>query len=99
LTGFTDVGYPKVTPIALANHVEKNHLQGKLKFNLFVGASSGEETEDRWAQLRMIDRRFPYQTGKNIQKGINSGQIRFGDKHLSMFPQDLVYGWCLYYII
>ncbi len=31
--------------------------------------------------------------GKNIQKGINSGKIRFADKHLSMFPQDLAYGF------
>jgi len=37
----------------------------------------------------MIDRRWPYQTGKNIAKAINSGKIRFGDKHLSMFPMDL----------
>lgn len=79
-------------PIALADHVEKNNLQGKLRFNLYVGASTGVETEDRWATLNMIDRRTPHQVGKNIQKGINEGRIRFMDKHLSMFPQDLVYG-------
>lgn len=91
-SGFTGVGYPKMTPVALADHVENNNLQGKMKFNLFVGASSGAETEDRWAQLDMIDRRYPHQVGKNIKKGINAGRIRFADKHLSMFPQDLVYG-------
>lgn len=96
-------------PVALADHVEKNSLQGKMRFNLFVGASTGGETEDRWAKLNMIDRRAPHQVsviskywsfqklmfvqvGKNIQKGINEGRIRFADKHLSMFPQDLVYG-------
>ena len=31
-SGFTPAGYPKVVPIALAEHVEKNNLQGKLKF-------------------------------------------------------------------
>ncbi|ADR18126.1 acetyl-CoA hydrolase/transferase C-terminal domain-containing protein [Calditerrivibrio nitroreducens] len=92
-SGFTPVGYPKVVPIALADYVEKNGLQGKWKFNLFIGASVGAETEDRWAALDMIDRRWPYQTGKNIQKGINSGKIRMGDKHLSMFAQDLFYGF------
>ncbi|HZV81411.1 MAG TPA: acetyl-CoA hydrolase, partial [Geobacteraceae bacterium] len=66
-SGFTPAGYPKMVPIALADHVEKNDLQGKLKFNLFIGASVGVETEDRWASLDMIDRRWPYQTGKNIQ--------------------------------
>ncbi len=92
-SGFTPAGYPKVVPIALADHVEKNNLQGKWKFNLFIGASVGVETEDRWAKLDMIDRRWPYQTGKNIQEGINTGRIRMGDKHLSMFAQDLKYGF------
>ncbi|KAL0076062.1 acetyl-CoA hydrolase [Phycomyces blakesleeanus] len=92
-SGFTGVGYPKMIPIAMAEHVEKNNLQGKWKFNLFVGASSGAECEDRWAANDMIDRRYPHQVGRNIKKGINAGRIRFADKHLSMFPQDLVYGF------
>ncbi len=92
-SGFTPVGYPKTMPTLIADYVEKNNLQGKWKFNLFVGASSGAETEDRWASLNIIDRRWPYQTGKNIAKGINCGQIRMGDKHLSMFSQDLLYGF------
>ena len=41
----------------------------------------------------MIDRRWPYQTGKNIAAGINEGRIRMGDKHLSLFAQDLGYGF------
>ena len=68
-SGFTPVGYPKVMPVVLADHVEQNNLQGKLRFNLFIGASVGVETEDRWATLDMIDRRWPYQTGKNIAEG------------------------------
>ncbi len=92
-SGFTPAGYPKAVPIALADYVEKNNLQGQWKFNLFIGASVGAETEDRWAALDMIDRRWPYQTGKNIQKGINEGRIRMGDKHLSLFAQDLGYGF------
>lgn len=78
-------------PTALADHVEKNNLQGKLKYSLFVGASSGAETENRWARLDMIERRSPHQVGKAIAKGINEGRIKFFDKHLSMFPVDLVY--------
>jgi acetyl-CoA hydrolase len=80
-----------MVPVAMADHVEKNGLQGQLKYNLFVGASSGAETENRWARLNMIERRSPHQVGKEIAKGINSGQIKFFDKHLSMFPSDLVY--------
>ncbi|KAE9974872.1 Acetyl-CoA hydrolase [Venturia inaequalis] len=92
-SGFTGVGYPKMIPTALADHVEKNNLQGKLKYNLFVGASSGAETENRWARLNMIERRSPHQVGKEISKGINNGNIKFFDKHLSMFPVDLMYGF------
>jgi acetyl-CoA hydrolase len=80
-----------MVPTALADHVEKNNLQGQLKYTLFVGASSGAETENRWARLNMIERRRPHQVGKEIAKGINNGQIKFFDKHLSMFPSDLVY--------
>lgn len=90
-SGFTGVGYPKLMPIAMADHVEKNNLQGKMKYDLFVGASSGAETENRWAELDMIERRAPHQVGKAISKGINEGRIQFFDKHLSMFPQDLLY--------
>ncbi|MDR0454369.1 MAG: acetyl-CoA hydrolase [Deferribacteraceae bacterium] len=92
-SGFTPVGYPKVMPKTIADYVEQNGLQGKWKFNLYVGASTGAESEDRWASLKMIDKRWPYQTGKNISKGINCGEIRMGDKHLSMFAQDLLYGF------
>ena len=49
--------------------MEKNNLQGKLKYSLFVGASSGAETENRWARLDMIERRSPHQVGKEIAKG------------------------------
>jgi len=91
-SGFTPSGSAKVVPAALADHVEANNLQGQLKFSLFVGASA-DPVENRWAQNDMIDRRWPYQTGKDIAKGINTGKIRMGDKHLSLFAQDLAYGF------
>ena len=75
-SGFTPVGYPKVVPLALADHVEKNNLQGKMRFNLFIGASIGAEVEDRWASLQMTDKRWPYQTGKVVQKQVNDGTVR-----------------------
>jgi acetyl-CoA hydrolase len=87
----TDFLLHRKVPSALADHVEKNGLQGKLKFNLFVGASSGAETENRWARLNMIERRAPHQVGKEIARGINNGDIKFFDKHLSMFPVDLMF--------
>jgi acetyl-CoA hydrolase len=92
-SGFTPVGYPKKVPICLANYVEQNNLQGKLKFNIFHGAHVGPETEDRWASLGMVNGVYPYQCGPNMNKGVNSGHIDYADKHLSMFPQDLQYGF------
>ncbi|SCU91290.1 LADA_0F09098g1_1 [Lachancea dasiensis] len=91
-SGFTGVGAPKVVPQALADHVQRENLQGKLRFDLFVGASAGPE-ESRWAELDMIARRSPHQVGKPIANAINDGRIQFFDKHLSMFPQDLTYGF------
>ncbi|CCE62442.1 hypothetical protein TPHA_0C02890 [Tetrapisispora phaffii CBS 4417] len=91
-SGFTGVGAPKAVPEALSDHVEKNNLQGKLRFNLFVGASAGPE-EFRWADNDMIIKRAPHQVGKPISKAINDGRMLFFDKHLSMFPQDLTYGF------
>ncbi|KAF8882757.1 acyl-CoA carboxylate CoA-transferase [Gymnopilus junonius] len=87
-SGFTGVGYPKTIPT-----VRALLLLPRKSFNLFVGASVGPEVEDRWAKLDMIARRYPHQVGKEIAKGINAGRIAFADKHLSMFPQDLVYGY------
>jgi len=46
-SGFTGVGYPKETPVALADYVEKNNLQDKMQFELFVGASTNPLVEDR----------------------------------------------------
>ena len=92
-SGFTPVGDPKAVPVALAEYVEQNKLQGKLRFNLFVGASSGAKNEDRWAQDDMIAERHPYQNSANLRKRLNNGTAKFADKHLSMFPQDLQWGF------
>ncbi|CAG8711414.1 20911_t:CDS:10 [Gigaspora margarita] len=85
-SGFTGVGYPKITPNALADYVEKNNLQGKLKFDLYVGASTSAENG-------MLSRRYPYQLGKILRSEINKNHIKFADKHLSEFPLDLVSGY------
>ena len=92
-SGFTPVGDPKAVPVALSEYVEQNHLQGKLRFKLFIGASSGVKNEDRWAQNDMIEIRYPYQNSANLKKNVNSGKAKFADKHLSMFPQDLNWGF------
>ena len=34
-SGFSPVNYPKVVPLALADHVERNFLQGKMQFGIY----------------------------------------------------------------
>lgn len=92
-SGFSAVGDPKVVPAALADHVERNHLQGKLQFDLYVGASSDIKSEDRWAKNFMTKRRYPYQNGPHIKQNLNSGMLEYADKHLSEFPLDLYWGF------
>lgn len=91
-SGFAE-GNPKVVPKVLADHVERNGLQGKLRFNVFTGASIGIDVDDRWAELNMLDRRWPHQQGDSIRKGINKAEINFGDRHLGMYAQDFGYGF------
>ena len=43
-SGFTPVGYPKVVPLALADYVEKNNLQGKMRFNLLSAPPSAPKS-------------------------------------------------------
>lgn len=92
-SGFTGVGGPKAIPEALSAYVEKNNLKDKLTFTLVTGASTDTHVESHWAELGMITRRTPHQVGKAIQKSINTGYMKFFDKHLSMVPQDMMYGF------
>ena len=91
-SGFAE-GNPKAVPAALADHVEKNGLVGKLRFNVYTGASIGIDVDDRWAELGMVDRRWPHQQGDSIRKSINKAEINFGDRHLGMYAQDFAYGF------
>ena len=96
-SGFTGVGGPKIVPTALADFVEKQKLNQdgseEMRFNLITGASTDLPIESRWADLKMIKRRTPHQVGKKISAAINRGEILFFDKHLSMTPQDMLYGY------
>ncbi len=91
-SGFAE-GNPKAVPAAMADHVERNSLQGKMRFNVFTGASIGIDVDDRWTELGMIDRRWPHQQGDSIRKAINLAEVNFGDRHLGMYAQDFGYGF------
>ena len=91
-SGFAE-GHPKTVPGLLADYVEHNGLAGKLRFNVYTGASIGTDVDDRWAELGMFDRRWPHQQGVAIRKAINAGEVHFGDRYLSLYAQDFGYGF------
>lgn len=84
-------GHPKAVAHVLADYVEQNQLQGKLRFSVYTGASIGRDIDNRWAALGMMDRRCPYQAGDTIRREINKGNIRMIDRHLSHYAQEFTY--------
>ncbi len=89
-SGFTPSGYPKAVPLALA---ERAKLEGPIPVTIWTGASVGPELDDALADTRCLVRRYPYQTGKGVNAGINEGRIAFADYHLSLNSQNLRYGF------
>ncbi|ORX41724.1 acetyl-CoA hydrolase [Piromyces finnis] len=92
-SGFTGVGYPKVVPEMMAQHVEKNNLKGKFGIHLVIGASAGAAVHNRLAKLDMLKFQAPFQNAKDVKTCINTGKTNFADTHLSKFPVDLLYGY------
>ena len=92
-------GLPKGTRrrcrLLLADHVERNGLAGKMRFNVYTGASIGIDVDDRWAELSMLDRRWPHQQGVSIRKAINAAEINFSDR-LSFHVRTGFRLWLLY---
>ena len=89
-SGFTPAGYPKAVPIALAKRSKKGE---KIKINLITGASVGEELDGELAKAGLVERRYPYQTNRDMRNGINAGKIKFSDIHLSHMPRWIKYGF------
>lgn len=80
MSGFTLFGYPKAIPKALAQSGHARHL------TLMTGASTGDGLDGVLARAGMLDRRYPYQSNKDIRAGVNAGHIAYSDMHLSMLP-------------
>lgn len=89
ISGFTPSGYPKAVPLALAKRMESDPFQ----IDLWTGASVGDEADGALARVNGINRRFPYQTNKDIRNGANSGKIKYSDLHLSHLAQQVRYGF------
>lgn len=90
VSGFTPSGYPKAVPLALAAKAEAG---AKIKINLCTGASVGPELDGALSKAHAIDRRYPYQTNKDMRNAINSNEVKYADMHLSMVAQNFRYGY------
>ena len=60
ISGFTNAGYPKAVPHALAELVKAGEM--KVKIDLYSGASVGPEVDTELVEAGIIGLRVPYQT-------------------------------------
>lgn len=88
-SGFTPSGYPKAVPLALAKRMENEHFQ----IDLWTGGSVGDELDGALARADGIHRRLPYQTNNDLRKKINDGSVLYSDMHVSVFSQQIRYGF------
>lgn len=94
LSGFTASGTPKVVTVALAEKAKALHEKGEeFKVNIYSGASTNDHVDGELARANAINVRTPYQSQKDCRNGVNSGDIRYFDGHLSHMSQDMRYGF------
>ena len=89
ISGFTNAGYPKVVPHALAEQVKNGR---KIKIELYSGASVGPEGDTELTEAGAVARRLPYQTNSTLRKAINTGDIDYIDMHLGRSPEFIAAG-------
>ena len=80
MSGFTQVGYPKAVPAALAASGHADNL------TIFTGASVGDDLDGVLSRAGLMKRRYPYQSNSSLRKMINSAELSYADMHLSSFP-------------
>lgn len=89
ISGFTNAGYPKVVPHALAEQVKNGR---KIKIALYSGASVGPDVDTELTEAGAVARRLPYQTNSTLRKAINTGDIDYIDMHLGRSPEFIAAG-------
>ena len=80
MSGFTVVGYPKAVPLALA---ESGHARD---LTVCTGASVGDELDGVLVRAGLVNRRYAYQSNRDLRDAVNAGQIGYSDMHISQFP-------------
>ncbi len=93
-SGFTPAGAAKAIPKAIAARARVEHAAGRpFKIGIATGASTGDSLDGELARADAVKWRTPYQSNKDMRKGINEGRIHFFDMHLSQVPQYVDYGF------
>ncbi len=80
ISGFTNAGYPKAVPHALAESVKNGERE--VKIDIYSGASVGPEVDTELTLAGIIKKRLPYQTNSSIRNAINAGNVDYIDMHL-----------------
>ena len=94
MSGFTGAGYPKATPLALADRINAFHARGeRFKVNVWTGASTAPELDGALARAEGIASRLPYQSDPTCRAQINSGKMDYLDIHLSHVAQHVWFGF------
>ena len=75
ISGFTNAGYPKAVPHALAELVKAGKM--KVKIDLYSGASVGPEVDTELVEAGVIGKRIPYQTNATLRKAINKNDVQY----------------------
>ncbi len=89
ISGFTNAGYPKAVPHALAEQAKAGR---KVKIDLYSGASVGPEVDTELTEAGVIGKRIPYQTNSVLRKSINAGDVGYIDMHLGRSPEFVAAG-------
>lgn len=94
MSGFTGSGYPKDTPVALAQRIMDYHQRGQqFKIEVWTGASTAPELDGALAMADGIELRLPYQSDPTSRQKINAGKMEYIDLHLSHVPQFVRFGF------
>ncbi|MDG5778579.1 acetyl-CoA hydrolase/transferase C-terminal domain-containing protein [Haloarculaceae archaeon H-GB2-1] len=86
VSGFGSVGYPKATPVALADS------ERDLELTVVSGGSVGAEIDVELVEANAIARRFPYQARPPAREAVNDGSIEFHDRNISTLGDEVEFG-------
>ena len=92
-SGFANAGAAKVVPREVAAKARKLHGRGEPFKIRVLGASCGDDVDEKLALARAINWRAPYQSSPTLRKQINRQEVEYEDMHLSHIGQTISSGF------